>query len=649
MTRIAQDIFISYRRQDTSGIVGRLRDRLVATYSKEHIFMDTESINLGDNFIDRVERAAGNCKIMLVIIGKNWDGFINHSQKSRFRDPKDVVRREVEFALARKIPLIPILIDGAPFPRKENLPDTMAELEYRQSYFISHETFERDYDKLLAELKIIVNPQEHPYAVQTTQENQKSLAKIIKEGRLPRFFVSGRIEDRYTIIGVYNLLVKSMALSNRTEGYSVDDCVKSFSWLEEDFRSPDYMLCFIGEVLGSRQLYHLSLATHSGIPIKLIWLSGIRRGNLLPKGLEIESSLVQHVVVDAQSAEDIRLGCVEKIIQSLRYWWVNHFDSISPNPPKSVHIRKIPHLSQLFDYEKNVIEFYAAMHGHGNSPTRVCKLWPQDKIMQTLARGAPLDWPEPHRELGNKENPLDPKQVGEFRGPTQESSPDSEKSEVEGLVRAAALMDLDRTDKPLAFPEAGPRQSLALPPDDGELNVAILVAGGIAPGINAVVDAIVQRHAEYEQASKEIGNEYTNTIIGIRNGLLGINDGNIEAIPLTPDKTRECATLGGSMLGTSRDDRLLSANERDVRIKSIVETLSTKDIDVLYVIGGDGGMKAAHILWHFADRHPKHGGRKMAVVAIPKTMDNDILWVWQSFGFLSAVDELSEICRNATH
>jgi 6-phosphofructokinase 1 len=62
----------------------------------------------------------------------------------------------------------------------------------------------------------------------------------------------------------------------------------------------------------------------------------------------------------------------------------------------------------------------------------------------------------------------------------------------------------------------------------------------------------------------------------------------------------------------------------------------------LYVIGGDGSMRAAHALQRTADEM----GKDLAVVGVPKTMDNDILWIWQSFGFLSAVEKAREVILN---
>ena len=82
-------------------------------------------------------------------------------------------------------------------------------------------------------------------------------------------------------------------------------------------------------------------------------------------------------------------------------------------------------------------------------------------------------------------------------------------------------------------------------------------------------------------------------------------------------------------------------------LESIVMKLFAIDIDILYIIGGDGSMKAAHAIWTVAQEHAaKPIGRKLSVVTIPKTMDNDVLWVWQAFGFLSAVEEARRVIED---
>ena len=92
---------------------------------------------------------------------------------------------------------------------------------------------------------------------------------------------------------------------------------------------------------------------------------------------------------------------------------------------------------------------------------------------------------------------------------------------------------------------------------------------------------------------------------------------------------------GGSLIPTSRADDLLKEDLRRQLFEDIINQLSNYEhLDILYVIGGDGSMKAAHALATFAKKLKS----ELAVIGVPKTMDNDILWVWQSFGFLSAVE-----------
>lgn len=203
------------------------------------------------------------------------------------------------------------------------------------------------------------------------------------------------------------------------------------------------------------------------------------------------------------------------------------------------------------------------------------------------------------------------------------------------------------------FPEAGPRKALYFPPrpNSNSLSVAVLVSGGIAPGINAVIDGIVQRHWLYAR-THEI--EAGLAVYGVQNGFYGLNHFLTSHYILVPDKevgqptsrflvTSDHANEGGAMLGTSRLDALLNLDKRTEILKSIVDTLRSNNIDILYVIGGDGSMKAAHAIWSIARNDPN---KPLSVVTVPKTMDNDVLWVWQSFGFLSAVEKAKEVIEN---
>jgi 6-phosphofructokinase 1 len=91
---------------------------------------------------------------------------------------------------------------------------------------------------------------------------------------------------------------------------------------------------------------------------------------------------------------------------------------------------------------------------------------------------------------------------------------------------------------------------------------------------------------------------------------------------------------------------LLSVSPKQDQNENIIIQLLNDKIDILYIIGGDGSMKAAHALWNYSQeviKKPRFEGKKLSIVGIPKTMDNDILWVWQTFGFLSAVEKAREI------
>lgn len=112
--------------------------------------------------------------------------------------------------------------------------------------------------------------------------------------------------------------------------------------------------------------------------------------------------------------------------------------------------------------------------------------------------------------------------------------------------------------------------------------------------------------------------------------------------------TADLANIGGTILGTSRVDSLIDPTKRIKALESFVRQAYQWPLDILYVIGGDGSMKAAHAIWSHAQDYAQREGisKPLSVVGIPKTMDNDILWVWQSFGFLSAVEKAREVIHD---
>ena len=114
-------IIISYRRSDSAAIAGRIRDRLAQHYGADAIFMDIDSIPFGIDFRRQIQEAVAKNDILLALIGPKWIG-AKKGGTSRISDDKDAIRIEIETALNRDIPLIPVLVGGATMPKSNALP-----------------------------------------------------------------------------------------------------------------------------------------------------------------------------------------------------------------------------------------------------------------------------------------------------------------------------------------------------------------------------------------------------------------------------------------------------------------------------------------------------------------------------------------------
>lgn len=132
-------IFISYRRDDSLPTAGRLYDRLAKAFTEERVFMDVEGIPAGVDFVDYLDSKLAACDVVLAIIGPHWLDAKNGAGNRRLDDPNDFVRREIATALVRKIPVIPVLIDGSPMPNAEDLPEPLKALARRHALEVRNE------------------------------------------------------------------------------------------------------------------------------------------------------------------------------------------------------------------------------------------------------------------------------------------------------------------------------------------------------------------------------------------------------------------------------------------------------------------------------------------------------------------------------
>lgn len=163
------------------------------------------------------------------------------------------------------------------------------------------------------------------------------------------------------------------------------------------------------------------------------------------------------------------------------------------------------------------------------------------------------------------------------------------------------------------FRRAGPRQRVYFESDD--VQACIVTCGGLCPGLNTVIREIVcGLHHMYG----------VTRVLGIEGGYRGFYSRN--TIPLTPKSVNDIHKRGGTVIGTSRGGHDTS---------KIVDSVEDRGINQVYIIGGDGTHKGASVIFEEIRRR----GLKVAVVGIPKTIDNDIPVIDKSFGFDTAVEE----------
>ncbi len=171
---------------------------------------------------------------------------------------------------------------------------------------------------------------------------------------------------------------------------------------------------------------------------------------------------------------------------------------------------------------------------------------------------------------------------------------------------------------------AGPRKKIYF--DPSKLKCGIVTCGGLCPGLNDVIRAIVMS-LFYHYGVR--------TVFGFRYGYEGLSYkyGHVP-LELTPEEVADIHEKGGTILGSSRGAQDVS---------DMVDTLEQMNVGILFTIGGDGTLRGAHAIAEEIGRR----GLKIAVIGVPKTIDNDILHVERSFGFETAVSEAATAIYSA--
>jgi hypothetical protein len=148
------NIFISYRRDETSGHAGRIYDRLKDRFPGR-VVMDVTSIDLGEDFVEEIERQLGTSLVFIELIGREWATIADQAGRRRLDHPNDFVRLEVAIALRRGITVIPVLVEGASMPDESSLPKDIAPLTRRNALAITESDFDHDIERLIHKLETV--------------------------------------------------------------------------------------------------------------------------------------------------------------------------------------------------------------------------------------------------------------------------------------------------------------------------------------------------------------------------------------------------------------------------------------------------------------------------------------------------------------
>lgn len=126
-------IFISYRRDDSAYPAQMIRSRLVQDYGASSVFMDIDNVPLGVDFRIHINQAVAKCDLFIAVIGEYWEGKSVGSPTRRIDSPTDFVRLELEAALSRGIPVVPVLVGKAQPPKAEDLPPSLSDIAFRNA------------------------------------------------------------------------------------------------------------------------------------------------------------------------------------------------------------------------------------------------------------------------------------------------------------------------------------------------------------------------------------------------------------------------------------------------------------------------------------------------------------------------------------
>lgn len=249
-------ILISYRREDSADVTGRIYDRLIQVFPQA-VFRDVDSIPLGVDFRAYLDEQVAKCDVFLAVIGREWLKAKGRKGKSRLEDPGDFVRIEIESALKRQIVVIPVLVQGAMIPKAERLPVSIQALSYRNGIVVRPDPdFHKDMDRLITHLRQPVRGlsqtwaepvrQEEPVLTEPQLVTPAAPVDMVKVPRGP--FLYGKEKTRVVIdydywIDMYPVTNEKYRAFIEADGYKQQQYWSPEGWkwkTEQNIESPQF-------------------------------------------------------------------------------------------------------------------------------------------------------------------------------------------------------------------------------------------------------------------------------------------------------------------------------------------------------------------------------------------------------------------------
>ena len=172
---MAVKVFISYRRDDSKYQARMIHAAFCRAVPRDDVFMDVDSIPPGANFRKILKDWVDQCGVLLALIGPGWiDATDPKTNRRRLENTSDFVRIEIAEALARDIPVVPVLLDGTPMPDPDQLPADLKELADRQAEFVEYRTFDADVDRLIRKLRLDQDARQTPQSSNRQEPKAKA-------------------------------------------------------------------------------------------------------------------------------------------------------------------------------------------------------------------------------------------------------------------------------------------------------------------------------------------------------------------------------------------------------------------------------------------------------------------------------------------